>query len=762
MRFYFTLLPQSQILAWLLAIVLLPTSLLGQQYQLSNAIEVQNAQGQPLRYPWAGGFNVTQFSNIDMNLDGVQDLVAFNQDGSSFTVFLHTGGVGQIDYEYAPEYAANFDSCDCIQWALLKDYNCDGLPDIWCGRGVGQNFKLYKQVIYGDSVGFELVMDPILSYTNSPQYLYQERTDIPAIVDVDNDGDIDVVASTSGFNFFLLHRNVAMETLGRCDTLIYERESGCWGGFLESGSGNTIVTKDTIACPRTGGGRDPIDPANRHVGSTLLVEDFNADSLVDVMIGDISYSTAVVSYNAGTMTDAEMDSVEADYPQLDSMIDVEVFPAFFYVDVNNDQVRDLVIGPNTSQGGETVNNIVLYQNLGFDNDVQFTFDNRGFLANEQIDAGVASAPAFFDHNQDGLMDLVIGSRIATEKFQDTVQYYYTIMLFENIGTLDKPIFKLIDDNYLNIQSFSPPLSDVTLAFGDLDGDNDDDLLVGNTAGTIYHFINTANPNQPANFVAASNPKLLDDIGIEIDVTVASAPELYDIDGDDDLDLFIGQRGGTIYFYENIGTQNSPSFQFVTEKFGDVRVYNDYLSPVSGYAKPRFLDFDNDTSVDLLVGAEDGKVYVFLQAVAGLNDSLEVAYDMGDFGSLSAPASATIDSTGKPVLIVGTERGGLLLHQFVPAVVVDTTDSTSTHLPPLEEKSFFNLYPNPTEGIANLEFNEPASRTIRVWNTVGQQVFEVRSQAQQVILSLEHLNAGMYIVEILEPHRRGLTKLLIGN
>ncbi|MEZ4847103.1 MAG: FG-GAP-like repeat-containing protein [Bacteroidia bacterium] len=105
---------------------------------------------------------------------------------------------------------ASFDSCDCIEWALLEDYNCDGREDIFCGASAGQNFQVYDNVVYnGDSIGFVRTYETLLSQSSTLSPLYQDRTDIPIIADLDYDGDLDIVASQSGFNTFALHLNVA-------------------------------------------------------------------------------------------------------------------------------------------------------------------------------------------------------------------------------------------------------------------------------------------------------------------------------------------------------------------------------------------------------------------------------------------------------------------------------------------------------------------------------------------------------------------------
>ena len=78
-----------------------------------------------------------QFSDIDLNFDGKKDLVIFNRDGGRFSVYINEGGFGEMSYRYSPELTANFDSCDCVEWALLVDYNCDGREDVFCGFSAG-------------------------------------------------------------------------------------------------------------------------------------------------------------------------------------------------------------------------------------------------------------------------------------------------------------------------------------------------------------------------------------------------------------------------------------------------------------------------------------------------------------------------------------------------------------------------------------------------------------------------------------------------
>ena len=82
---------------------------------------------------------------------------------------------------------------------------------------------------------------------------------------------------------------------------------------------------------------------------------------------------------------------------------------------------------------------------------------------------------------------------------------------------------------------------------DIDGDGDLDAFIGATAGTVF-FRNTGSATAPAFAASTVNP-----FGLS-DVPGGAVPALVDIDGDGDVDAFIGQGGlgGTVFFRADIG------------------------------------------------------------------------------------------------------------------------------------------------------------------------------------------------------------------
>jgi len=92
--------------------------------------------GSSIPYPFLGGLDLPQWSKVDLNLDGVEDLVAFDRQGGRWITFIAENG----NWEGKPEYAPLLPAVK--NWALFRDYNCDGKKDLFAyvlgGIGYGK------------------------------------------------------------------------------------------------------------------------------------------------------------------------------------------------------------------------------------------------------------------------------------------------------------------------------------------------------------------------------------------------------------------------------------------------------------------------------------------------------------------------------------------------------------------------------------------------------------------------------------------------
>ena len=89
----------------------------------------QNVLDSTLKYPWAGGLNSCQFGKIDIDLDGIKDLVIFDRQGSRILPFINDGIPDSVSYTFHPELASLFPALH--DWVYFYDYDCDGKEDIF-------------------------------------------------------------------------------------------------------------------------------------------------------------------------------------------------------------------------------------------------------------------------------------------------------------------------------------------------------------------------------------------------------------------------------------------------------------------------------------------------------------------------------------------------------------------------------------------------------------------------------------------------------
>ena len=133
--------------------------------------------GQNIKWPWLGGVNACQFVEMDLNLDGVPDLMIFDRHGNRKLTFLTTSVSGSKEYTPAPEYAGKLP--DIHDWIITADYNCDGKMDIFVAG-------------YGNNTIATLLNDGAGVYTNLVTYGSTQNPIAGVARDFNGDGRIDL------------------------------------------------------------------------------------------------------------------------------------------------------------------------------------------------------------------------------------------------------------------------------------------------------------------------------------------------------------------------------------------------------------------------------------------------------------------------------------------------------------------------------------------------------------------------------------------
>jgi hypothetical protein len=141
----------------------------------------------PLSMPWAGGINSAQINKVDLDGDQVEDLLIFDRTSNRISTFLFKDN----KYVYQPKFESIFP--ELVGWVLLRDYDSDGLKDLFTHTPFG--IKVYRNITSpGGVTTWELFMDPIFTEGFSGQINLQVNVlDLPGISDLDGDGDLDIL-----------------------------------------------------------------------------------------------------------------------------------------------------------------------------------------------------------------------------------------------------------------------------------------------------------------------------------------------------------------------------------------------------------------------------------------------------------------------------------------------------------------------------------------------------------------------------------------
>jgi hypothetical protein len=633
----------------------------------------------------------------------------------------------------------------------------------------------------------------VMKTDKASRHAHVENDAKPVFTDIDGDGDMDLFiggkletqtdVKASGMNFYLNNGGLLSNAASPFpDSLNINPALGDTArvspAFVDWDGDNDMdafigLSDSTIIYYRNDGGTmvGVIGAGNPFDG--VKIGDFNASPVFVNFDGDGDMDAVVGKYTGGLEyyeNDGAGNLVAktgADNPF--DAINVTESAAPTFADIDGDLDLDLFVG--NKEGS-----IAYFEN----NNGVFTEVSGAGNPFSSIAAGSIGehlAPAFADIDADGDLDAFFGND------DGLVEY------FRN----DAGTFTQIPDNPLGITNVG---TDPNHSFADLDGDGDMDIFAGMGDGFIEYFRNDGGTFTRQD--SANNPL---NIGV-FSTEFFAAPAFADIDGDLDLDAFIGTYDEDIVYLRNdagvfvadsagnpfdgidqgfdeslvfVDWDNDSDLDaFIGNKDGQIKYYVNDLGVFSESAaidnpfdgvdfavpgqsdqitRPAFADLDGDADMDAVIGTTDGKLRYFENDGAGAlteKTGADNPFNGWDFGRNISPDFGDVDGDGDMDMVLAEAKGITYYFENTGSTAIDKElQSAQTR-----------AYPNPTTGLLQIDMPwNSGNASIQVTNLSGQSLMQHTASGTIASIAMETLPAGMYLVTITSDQGRAVKKVV---
>ena len=309
----------------------------------------------------------------------------------------------------------------------LKDY----IPEVQLKKSLAAAATLILGLFMSNTSSAQISFDPgqvnPFSFT-SGGYLLS-----PAFADLDNDGDLDMLAGYYGYP----------------GTFMYYKNTG-------------TSTVPTFAAPLSSPfGLMPL--ATTYLPQPIFA-DIDDDGDFDLFVGFDYYGSIAYYQNTGTPTAPAFAAVQTNPFGLSGTY----YSTIAFADMDGDGDLDAVIG-------EYYGNISYLKNIGSKTNPSFgpaQSNPFGFTPPQDIYLAI---PELVDLDKDGDFDLFLSD------------YYGNTIYYQNTGSATNPAFTAPVSNPFGLTSSA---YFATIRFADIDSDGDKDAFYGEALGTLRYFKNT--------------------------------------------------------------------------------------------------------------------------------------------------------------------------------------------------------------------------------------------------------------------------------
>lgn len=665
-----------------------------------NHIPISDESGL-IKNIFSGGHNNLEYQFVDIDNDEDLDIFFLDSD-KTFGLFENIGNKFNPEYKYLINKPNNLFFSN---WFYFVDIDNDNDFDYFTGNN--DQISYYQNNGSINSPSFILVQDTVWDDTGQP--IYSEFGSNALFADIDNDDDLDFFSGNSA-GTVKFYENIGTQTNFNFKFITNEWQNLYIVGTLAENS--------------------------LHGASSLDFIDINDDDDLDLFWGDFFSNSLYFIENQGNSISPDMQRISDVYPINSDSVNTSGFNMPRFTDIDSDGDYDLFVSvlydPTVPQS------LMFYENTGNAQSANHILRTNDFL--KTLDVGNNSSPVFVDIDNDGDLDLFIGS------FNNPNG---SIHFLENTGTVSNPSFYYSDSQYFNIMSDLV----VTPAFGDLDNDGDYDLLAGKLNGTIDFYLNNGTPVS-ANF--QNSILLRNNNDDSIDVGSSSSPFLMDVDGDSDLDLAIGGFNGKLSFYENTGNPASYEFTSNPAYFGTLDIGDN--------STPFFIDYNEDDVLDLFSGSRNGEMFYFKNDgnnISPIWSLITNQFIPENFGGNTFPCFFDIDNDTDSDLFLGNVKGGLYF--YLNSMI---TSVAEWELTPVDNYSIA-AFPNPFNPSTRIKYTIPDNGFVNlsVYNLLGEKIAQLVNEIKtageyESEFDGSGLASGVYIAKLVSNNNHHTIKMIL--